>query len=169
MALEAVELALAKQASKTKDGKATKSTVLNTLAGMGWCSFGSTGVEKSFLATLQAKGIGIPFTFASLMGIEPDKTSMLLTQPPLPPAPVKVEKPVAMPPPIPQGNIKPAVTELPPEAPGDFTVVNLKAVSLMQTRDGKTSVRFIGSENGLNGSIGVSSLRASCNLIEFAI
>lgn len=140
-ALKAVEAALA--------AKRTKTVVLKTLSEMGWCSSGSAGVEKSFLTSLRAKEVPLTTLFAQLMseGAESGPAEQAET------AERQAEPPLA----------------LQPEGHGDFTVVNLKAVSLMQTKNDHTDVRFIGSENGLSGNIAVSVLRSSCNLIEFAI
>jgi len=155
-AMAVVEKALAE--------KPTKATVVKSLANIGWCSPKSAGIEKTFLDALTAKGITITPNFAAVMGMKSGATAETVK-------PVTTKEPPTVPATATAPTAKPeeSIRVAPPEGPGDFTVVNLKAVSLMQTKRERTEVRFIGSECGLSGSVAVGLLRSSCNLIEFAI
>jgi hypothetical protein len=146
-ALTRVEAALAE--------KPTKAMVVKTLFKHGWCSPNSAGIEATFLKACKAQGVELTPNFSKVMG------EVAASEKPAPTTAEPAPAPAALAP-VPS-------TETTPEGPGDFTVMNLKAVSLLQTKSDKTTTHLIGSDEVLSGSVGASVLRSNCSLIEFAI
>lgn len=159
MAIDKVEEALVTDAKSGR--KTTKAAVLHVLFNLGWCSIKSTGIEKSFLAALLNKSIGIPEEFAKLMGVA--KTSCVKANDS---GPIKSKNTEAsrVEPPV----VNPVVEDARVEDPNGFRLVNLKAVSCLTASGPKSTVSFIGFKNSLVGNIDVSALKAGCNLIEFS-
>jgi len=155
-ALAEVERALLEDVKTS--GRAKKSTVLRVLSNKGWCSPGSAGVEASFQSALTAK---------NLLGNDSPFRKLMLGQSITPPA-TSERAPEGRQEPVTAAATTTAVAPVQP-GPGDFTVVNLKAVSLLQSKNGRCDIRFIGSDEGLVGEVDASFLRSNCNLLEFAI
>jgi hypothetical protein len=137
--------------------KPTKAMIVKVLAERGWCSTKSAGIETTFKTAILAAGVDLNEypNFSKVMG----DTGHKAVEKPAPTTAEPALAPAAPAPPSPEA----------PEGPGDFTVVNLKAVSLLQTKGDKTTTRLVGSDEVLSGSVGASVLRSNCNLIEFAI
>lgn len=136
-ALAAVESSL--------EQRPTKAAVVNALADKGLCSYGSSGIEKSFLKVLKDKGITLTPRFAKLMG----------EASPLPTAGQRAEgTPVSSPP----KNVP---------APKNV-LLNLRAVEMVNFAEGGATALVDGGTISL-GVVDVSVLRSNSNLLEFRV
>ena len=151
----------------------TKAAIVSALADMHWCSVNSSGIERTFLAAVKAAGLAVDGPFAKVMGVAPSGPTAvkLMAEPPgvKPSETATTTVSTGKPPKVSEDTNEDAI-ELPPKKDdGDFTVLNLKAISVIEASGASSQITFIGSKAKLAGSTDDSSLRSSCSLIEFAI
>lgn len=154
--LDIVEKALAK--------KTTKSAIVASLASQGLCSTGSTGIEKTLIKVAQNHGY-IPPLFASLMGVSPkvsDKPHAWIDKTggeglPLVPQTQTTKS---------AGPTKKSGRRLEKQPTFSMSGVNLRAMSIMEILDKKTTVHLRDGSTLESSTISENVLSKNCTLID---